>query len=230
MRQPISKEKYVVAAIITAVIFLFGLFVGLTIEGKRINVMEDMYTEQRIKIASNQLQYGYISSMGEAASCPAIYNVLYNNVKELEDARTKLEDYARDSALNTKSFALLKQEYTIEQVRYWLLAEQAQKICGQDVVRMLYFYGSGVDCIGCDEQAFVLTYLKKLFGDKLLIFALDGSFEQEPIIGVLKKQFNVTAYPGIVMENSTSSNIFMGKDELMAQICTRLHAPPRECE
>ncbi len=228
-RGPASTPKYVAAAVITAVIFLLGLFVGLTIEGKRVNTAQDAYTEQRIEFASSQLQYGYVQTLDSAQSCPAIYEVFYNNLKNLDKARIKLENYAQDSKINDGSFALLKREYTIEQIKYWLLSEQADKACDQDVVRVLYFYGTESECPDCAEQAFVLNYMKSLFGQRLLIYALDANLESEPMIGVLKKQFNVTSYPGIVVERSPSSNGFLSKDDLLATVCAEFDEKPEQC-
>jgi len=229
MRTPTNTPKYVVAAVITAVIFLLGLFVGLTIEGKRVNFVQDAYTEQRIEFASSQLQYSYIGTLDTAESCPAIYQIFYDNVRNLDKSRIKLENYALDSKLNGASFELLKREYTIEQIKYWLLAEQAQKVCDQDVVRVLYFYSTDAECPDCAEQAFVLNYIKSLLNEKVLIYALDGKLVSEPMIDALKKQFDVGSYPGIVVEKSNSSNAFVDKDALLKSICERFHEKPEGC-
>jgi hypothetical protein len=227
-RRSASKGRYMAAAIITAVIFLLGMFVGFTVEGKRINMMQDMYVEQRVNFASSQMQYNYIQSSGEL-NCPAVYTVFYNNLKDLDIARVRLETFGQDSKLNTASFELLKREYTLEELRYWMLAEQAQKGCNQDIVRVLYFYSTDKECPSCSEQGFVLDYLKKLFGDKLLIFALDSNLD-EPMINVLMRQYNVTSFPGIVIENTMSSNGFVDKNTLLAVVCGSYNGTLSQCE
>jgi hypothetical protein len=226
-RRPASKGRYLAAAVITAVIFLLGMFVGFTVEGKRVNVMQDMYVEQQVKFASSQLQYSYVSGDG-ALNCPALYTIFYSNIKDLDLARIRLENFRQDSKINTASFDLLKREYTLEELRYWMLADQARKVCGQDIVRVLYFYSTDQECPTCSEQGFVLDYLKKLFGDRLLIFALDSQLD-EPMVGVLMKQYNVTSYPGIVIEREQSSNGFVAKDALLAHVCGRFNETPSQC-
>ncbi len=42
LQRKISKEKYVIAAIITAAIFFMGFFLGLVVENKRVDVMSDL--------------------------------------------------------------------------------------------------------------------------------------------------------------------------------------------
>jgi hypothetical protein len=226
-RRPVSKARYVAAAVITAVIFLLGMFVGLTVEGKRVNMMQDVYVEQQINFASSQMQYNYLQSSGEL-NCPAVYTVFYNNIKDLDSARVRLENYRQNSKINTESFELLKREYTLEEVRYWMLAEQAQKTCKQDIVRVLYFYGTDEQCPACGKQGFVLDYLKKLFGDKILIFALDANLN-EPMINVLMRQFNVTSFPGVVVETDMSSNGYVDKDTLLSVVCGNFNATLPEC-
>jgi hypothetical protein len=226
-RRPANTARYIAAAVITAVVFLLGMFVGFTVEGKRVNIMQDMYVDQQVKFTSSQLQYNYLSSGGEL-NCPALYTIFYSNIKDLDQARIRLENFRQDSTINTASFDLLKREYTLEELRYWMLAEQARKVCGQDIVRVLYFYSTDEECPHCSEQGFVLDYIKKLFGDRILIFAVDSKLD-EPMVGVLMKQYNVTSYPGIVIEREPSSNGFLGKDALLASVCTRFNETPSEC-
>jgi hypothetical protein len=229
MRQPTNKGKYIAAAAITAIIFLLGLFVGLTVDSKRVNLIQDQYLAQRLEFESSQLQYGYISTITSKDSCPAMYQLFYDNLKKMDEVRIKLETYALQSKINDNSFELLKREYTIEQIRYWMLSQQAQQSCNQDVVRVLYFYSTDKECPDCSEQAFVLDYVKKLFKDKVLIYALDGNLVQEPMIVALKKQFGVSSYPGIVIETEQSSNEFVSKDRILDGICSRFKERPKEC-
>ncbi len=199
----LSKDKYVIAGAITTGVFLLGLFLGLAIEGKRVNYIESISRRQNLDFSSLQLQYAFIDQLSQEKNCLAVQKTFEQNINNLESTRIRLENFDRDAKLNKNEFDLLKNEYMLAQIRYWLLAERTRKLCETDVVSILYFFSDEKDCPDCDRQAFVLTYLKKKFKDKLLIFSFDSKYELEPMIPLLKKTFNITKYPTIVIEGKS---------------------------
>lgn len=225
----ISNEHYVISAIITCGIFLLGLFAGMVVEGSRVGFLRNVLESEKSEFASSQLQYSYLTSLNTKDQCPAVYAIFYENLKQLDDARLKLEKYIEDNRINDESFVILKRSYILEEVRYWLLAKQARQVCDQDFVWVLYFFSTEQECPDCGDQAFILDYLKNVFQEKLLIFALDGNFSREPMVGILKQQFNVTTYPTMVIENSTFSG-FTSKNDLLGEICSKYRDVLEACK
>ncbi|MBW3023261.1 hypothetical protein KY308_04100, partial [Candidatus Woesearchaeota archaeon] len=80
------KGKYLLAAFITLIIFLLGMFLGMVIEGKRTEMMGDSAQEQKLSYGSLQLQYQMISEFGQKGNCPAITATFEEYVKELVKA------------------------------------------------------------------------------------------------------------------------------------------------
>ncbi len=224
----LRTSRYVAAGVITAIIFLLGIMLGFVIEGKRVTTVNDLFQEQRVEFSSSQLQYSYVTTLQSQESCPAIYSIFFNNLKNLDTTAQRLEDYVKDSKINDESFNVLKREYTIEQLRYWLLSKQARDVCQDDLVRVLYFFSVDEECAQCNDQAFVLDYLKKLFGQKLLIFSIDATFEQEPMVKILKQQYNITQYPTLILEEQMIDS-FSSREDLLANICGRLREPIEAC-
>ena len=223
----VSTGKYVAAGVITAAIFLLGLLLGLVVEGKRVTLLQDIADEQRIQFSSSQMQYQYAQSLQSRESCAAIYRIFYDNVKRLDSTRERMEEYVRDSKINDGTFQLLKRDYTLEQLRYWMLSGQAQDVCDEDVVRVLYFYSTDEECPRCGDQAFVLNYVKELMDERILIFALDATLE-EPMVEILERQHNVSSYPTLVVEDDVWAG-FTDKASLMAAACSRYERPPEAC-
>jgi len=223
----VSTEKYVAAGFITAVIFLLGLFLGFVIEGKRVNLLQDIEDEQRVEFASSQLQYAYVQSLQARESCAGIYKVFYENLRRLDQTRYRLEKYVQDSRLNDATFELLKRDYTLEQLRYWMLSGQAREVCDEDVVRVLYFYSTDEECPRCGDQAFVLNYVKGLLQERALIFAIDARLA-EPMVDVLERQHNITSYPSLVIERDVLSG-FVSKEAILGEVCGKYERPPEGC-
>ena len=224
----LSREKYVIAGAITLGIFLLGLFLGLAIEGKRVNYIESVSRMQNLDFSSLQLQYAFIDQLSQEKNCLAVQKTFEENINNLESTRIRLENFNRDATLNKNELDILKNEYTLAQIRYWLLAERTRKLCGSDLVSILYFFSDDNECPDCEKQAFVLTYLKKKFKDKLLIFSFDSKFEDEPMIPLLIKTYNVSAYPTIVVEGKPKSR-FQDKDTILREICGYYKEKTEDC-
>ena len=224
----LSKDKYIMAGAITLGVFLLGLFLGLAIEGKRVNYIESIGRKQNLDFSSLQLQYAFIDQLSQENNCLAVQKTFEQNINNLESTRIRLENFDRDATLNRNELDILKNEYILAQIRYWLLAERTRKLCGSDIVSILYFFSDESECPDCEKQAFVLTYLKKRFKDKLLIFSFDSKFYDEPMIPLLKNTYNVTSYPTIVIENHPKSG-FQDKDIILNELCSYYREKTEEC-
>lgn len=224
----LSRDKYIIAGVVTLGIFLLGLFLGLAIEGKRVNYIDSLSRRQNLDFSSLQLQYTFIDQMSQEKNCLAVQRIFEQNIDNLESTRIRLENFDRDATLNKNEFDLLKNEYVLAQIRYWMLAERTKKLCGADIVSVLYFFSDEKECPDCDRQAFVLTYLKKKFKDRLLIFSFDSKFESEPMILLLKKTYNVSKYPAIAIEGKTKAG-FVDKNTLLREICSYYKEKSEDC-
>ncbi|MBU1205092.1 MAG: hypothetical protein KKE93_04240 [Nanoarchaeota archaeon] len=219
MVREFNKKRYIIAALLTLSIFFLGLMLGLVIEGKRVQYIESMNRIEKLDYSSLQLQYAYIDQLSQEKNCDAVSKTFEKNILNLEEVRSRLENYERNANLNKKDFHTLKREYIIAQLNYWLLAQRTKKICDQDLVTILYFYSTDKECPDCGEQAFILTYLKNEFKDKLLIFALDSTYADEPMIEMLKDQHGISRYPTLIIEGHVFED-FIPKDGILRIICS----------
>ena len=224
-----SKSKYILAALITTGIFSLGLILGLVIEGKRVSYIEGISRQQNLEFSSLQLQYSFIDQLSQEKNCPAVQKTFEQNINNLESTRIRLENFDRGATINKEEFDILKNEYLLAQIRYWMLAEQTKKVCGSDIVSILYFFSDEKECPDCETQAYVLTYLKKKFKDRLLIFSFDSKFEAEPMIPLLKKTYDISSYPTIVIEGKAKDG-FQGKDQILSDICRHYKEKIEECQ
>lgn len=222
----INKRLYLITGIITLVIFLLGILLGIFIEGERVKYIEVKTREQKINFDSLQLQYLYLSMVGEKEGCPAFLATLKNYMGDTEKMRLRLEDYLKKSSIHTKEFELLKRDYIISQLNYWILSKKTKELCKTDFVTILYFHSK--DCRDCENQGYILDYLKKLFSDKLLIFSLDVKFDEEPIIFILTNRYNVSETPTIIIEDKKFVG-FTHEGVLLDNICSFYKDKPPEC-
>lgn len=224
----ISLKNYIVAGIITLLVFITGLMLGLTTSDKRVSSSEQQINQHRLELDSLQLQYLFIDQQKDKSNCAAISFALEENVKKLAILGDKIESYSEDINFNELEFNFLKREYTLAQIRYWLVAKKAKQICSTDAVSVFYFYSNEADCFGCSTQSRILTHLKGQFKDKLLVFSLDSSFLQEPLVPILRQTYNIIQFPSIVIEDDTLSGL-VEEEELTSELCKRYEIKPSGC-
>ncbi|MBN2567223.1 hypothetical protein JXB02_04020 [Candidatus Woesearchaeota archaeon] len=224
----VSSEKYVIAGVITLGIFLLGLFLGLVIEGKRVVYIQSMAREQKLDFSSLQLQYAYMDQLSQEDNCPRVTKAFEDSIESLEETRLRLESYNQNAQINKYDFTVLQREYIQAQINYWLLSKRTRATCNTSVATVLYFYGTKQQCPDCEEQAFILTYLKKRLKERLLVFAFDANNEDEPMIDILKKTYNFQVYPTVVVEDT----IFTGltpMDDILIGICPFYDETVEDC-
>jgi hypothetical protein len=214
----ISASKYVVAFVITLIIFLLGTAIGFFVEEKRVNYIQNTAEQQRHEFESLQLQYEYINKLKNENNCPAVLEAFKYNIQSLEKSREKLEGYEQDAQITKDSIEDIKRRYVLAQVRFWLLAKDTKDICNNTFTDVLYFYGTKEECPQCESQAMVLNNLKNIFKEDLLIFAFDGELENEPLITLIKKTYNIESYPRLII-NDKAYEGFVSREELIGIIC-----------
>lgn len=213
----IHRNRYFLAFFITLIVFMLGLLLGLVIEDRRVQLIKYQNDMQKLDFSSLQLQYQFIDMFGEEKNCGALTTAFEESISNLENSRNKLEGYTQNSNLNRKEFDLLKREYTLAQLNFWMLTKKTKNLCGLEPATIFYFYADSKSCSRCDDQAFVLTYLKNKLGANLLNFVFDSQLE-EPMITILKKNYNLTEYPTLIINDKKFSG-FVSKEEILQEIC-----------
>jgi len=216
-----SKDKYLLAGVITFLIFALGLTLGFIIDEKRYSLIEEVNMEQEAKYLSLQVQYLYLNSFRSYNnSCPVLSATLKETVQDLSDTLSEVIAYEEEEKVTDKRKEVVMRRYTLDNLRYWLLAQEGKKECHLDLVTILYFYSS--DCPSCPNQGTILTFFKKQFGEKVLIFPINLDFRsKEPMIEIAMAQFNVTKYPTIVIDDKKYEGVIK-KEELEPIICKSL--------
>lgn len=219
VERKISTEKYFIAGIITFLVFSLGFALGIILDNVRLRWAERINKEKEIDYASLQLQYLYLSTLKETnESCFVLHTALEKAISELGESLEKFQLYMKESKLNKEEYSIIGRKYLLDNLKYWLFARKSKQECDMDIVNILYFY-SQEHCDICPNQGVILTYFKKKFGEKLLVFPIDVDFEGiEPMITLLRSRYNVTSYPTIIVEDVKYEGI-VPKEKLDKIIC-----------
>ncbi|MBT3297476.1 hypothetical protein HN385_00975 [archaeon] len=218
----ISKGKYIMAGVLTFLIFSLGLTMGIILEEMRYNEAQEINEEQDVSYLSLQLQYLMLTSFEDQSNCPVLLTTLQDSIDELSGSLSKIIDYEKENSISSDDYLLISRRYTLDNLRYWLMAEKAKESCQLDMVSILYFYSD--DCPSCPNQGTILSYFKKLMGDQLLVFPINLDLrEDEAMIEVMMSLYNVTKFPTIIVEGDKYEGVIK-KNDLQEIICSNLES------
>lgn len=186
------------ALVITGLIFFSGFFIGYSLNTEKLSAVEREMASVTKDIQNFQLQFLLFDVLGEKAVCPLLSSTLSEINLRSDNIGKRLESVNTDSEImDYQGYMELKKEYSRVLLGYWLLADKFKGACDSDISTVVYFYAK--ECDTCGDQSFVLTYLKRRYEERLLVFALDTNLD-EPGIRTIKEYYNVTVYPTLVMD------------------------------
>ncbi len=229
MKRKISKGKYLLAIILTFIIFILGLAMGMLFDELRLQWAEKENKAQEADYLSLQFQYLYLTTLKDRKdSCSVLQTSMEKGINDLSKSLELFVEYKEQTKINKEEYELVGRRYLLDNLKYWLFAKKAKEECNLDVVTILYFY-SEANCRVCPNQGVVLTYFKKIFGDKLLIFPIDVDYEKnEPAISILKNQYKIIEYPTLIIEDKKYEGI-LGNKELQKIICSSFKNGEKIC-
>lgn len=221
----ISTDKYVIAGIITALIFALGLTLGFILEDTRYGLIQKVNEEQEVKYMSLQLQYFFLTSFQNNNSCPMLTATLRETISDLSTSLSEVIAYEEENQGGDARRILVQRRYLMDNLRYWLLAKESKQRCSMNIVPILYFYKK--DCASCPEQGTILTFYKNLFEEMLLVFPINMDLQEaEPLAEIMRSQHHVEQYPTIVVDDQKYEGV-VDKDEMKKIICRSLPKAPQ---
>lgn len=219
----ISKDKYLLAGVITLLIFSLGITLGFLLEDQRYNLVEEVYLGQEVSYHSLQLQYLYLNSFSGADSCPILSTTLKEAVQDLSDSLGEVIAYEEEKETSPARKEFIMRRYALDNIRYWMLALQSRQECDLEIVPILYFYSP--DCPSCPLQGTILTYFKNLFGERVLVFPINTDLqESEPMVEIVMKRFEITKYPTVIINNKKYEGV-VKQEQLQEIICETINDP-----
>jgi hypothetical protein len=223
----ISKDKYILAGVLTALIFLLGLSLGFLFEDYRYKVVEEINSEQEVNYLSSQMQYLYLNTFRDYDNCPILSTTLKRAVVDLSESLEEVVTYEEEKNIASSRKESIQRRYLLDNLRYWLLAKESKTQCNLNIAPILYFYAS--DCPSCPNQGTILTYFKTLFGEQVLVFPINLDLrEKEPMVEIVTLMYNVTRYPTLVIDDTKYEGV-VKQEELYKVICTSLNRDSPQC-
>lgn len=171
MRTKIDTKKYVLAFVITALVFLGALAVSNSFSKKRLAEIQTIESNISLDILASETQFALLKE----SSCKTVdHRTAFS--EELNNLAQKLSYMEENLGENNAEVIGLKKYYSLLQVKDYLLVGKINEKCGIKPITIIYFYSNTGDCNDCKREGYVLTKLREEFPE-LRIYAFDANLD-----------------------------------------------------
>ncbi|PIR83490.1 hypothetical protein COU19_00100 [Candidatus Kaiserbacteria bacterium CG10_big_fil_rev_8_21_14_0_10_56_12] len=119
-------------------------------------------------------------SLLESAPCDSVASST-TLTSELADLGTRLAYTENQLGNNNEQVIRLKKQYSLLEIRDYLVTKRLAAACGTKPVTVLYFYSNSGDCSACDKAGYALSYLRDTY-PQLRVYSFDYHLD----LGALK--------------------------------------------
>lgn len=170
-------RNIIISLLITAALIGTVVYAISYLNRQRVEQLSDLQDRLATDTLSVETQFALL----EEAPCEDLSegNTLSQEVSTLGDQLS-----ATEAQLGTKNAQVieLKKQYTLLQIRDYLLTQRVAQTCGASPTVVLYFYSNTPgSCADCDRAAYALSYLHDT-NPKLRVYSFDYNLD----LGALK--------------------------------------------
>ncbi len=210
-------QKYIVAFVITAAIFGTAFYITNRLDRARIADIQSTEQSIAIDILSTETQFDLMGTL----DCKTIQQTPVLS-DELNSLAGRLSVAEQNLGSDNPQVIQLKQQYSLLEIKDYLLMQQITQKCGLKPLYILYFYSNSGDCPDCSRSGDVLTYLRQQYPD-LRIYSFDYDLDLSALRTLisLRKVNRVSAQgslPAFIINNREPVYGFKTLEEMQALI------------
>ncbi|MBI4738424.1 hypothetical protein HY772_02490 [Candidatus Woesearchaeota archaeon] len=205
-RQHVNKTQYIAVFAITTLVFVAGILLGNFFAGKKLSHIDRLGREVKTDTAAIEIEYDILASDPcKAVNTTPLANDLYALAEKLDYMENALGEDNQD-------VRDLKNYYSILELRNWLLLKKTNYECSDKKTLILYFYSGKDSCKTCEEQGFILTWVRKNYPN-VYVYSFDYNIENAAV-KTIKDLYGITTTPSLVIGDLTFDR-FMSKNEIV---------------
>jgi hypothetical protein len=188
-------RKYLLAFVITGAIFGTAFYITSRFDSQRIADIRATQEAISIDLLSSETQFELLGNLdcGTIAEHP----VLTAEINDLAERLSFAED--RLGSENAEVISLKKQ-YSLLEIKDYLLMQQISEKCQTKPVFVLYFYSNAGDCTECSRAGDVLTYLRQTYPD-LRVYSFDYNLDLSALQTLIALRKVHTPLPALIINN-----------------------------
>jgi hypothetical protein len=190
-------KRYLVVFLITVAIFLTAIAVSDVLSQKRLQDIAGIENRISLNLDSLETQFELLKD----APCSASDTLSIS--EDLSTLAKKLEYASNNLPANAPELDTLRRQYSLFEVKDYLLNKTLRDQCHLPTTFILYFYADDNTCTDCDKMGTVLTYLREQ-DENLRVYSFDYRLDLpvvESLISLYKIEDNL---PALLIEGKPS--------------------------
>ena len=192
----IDWKKYGLTLLITLAIFGTAFYIASRFDAARVNEIRATQEQIALDILSTETQYNLLGEL----DCETISEnrVLSSDRNPLASQLSVAEGNL--GAENPEVIALKKQ-YSLLEIKDYLLLQKISQKCGVRPVHVFYFYSNEQgECPDCDRAGEVLTYLREQYPD-LRVYSFDYNLDLSALETLIDLKGVRSELPAFIINN-----------------------------
>ncbi len=213
----VQSDVFWKAFVLTLVIFVLGMLVGFWIDNGRVEEIRAEYKGMEISSNDARLQALYYQVFRNSSNfCePAIQENLVFSEKVYSEG-VRIERYEKINKL-APSLVTDKRRYILLKLQFWFNSIELKRTCKANYTNLVYFYSHYNTTMPEHVQSKVLQEVKESCGPNLMLIPLPVDLNITTI-DIIKKQYNITLTPTLLINEEVKLEGLHGKDELWRHI------------
>lgn len=202
-------RKYIYVFLITCVLFASAWYASAYFNSRKLNEVKDIQNKVAVDILSSETQFTLL----EELSCQDLNNSVFST--EIATLAEKIS-YAEQNLSASDEIDLLKKQYTILEVKDFLLTKRVGERCKQTPASILYFYGRKENCEDCVKQGYVLDAIRQRY-PYVRVYSFDYNLDLSTI-KALRTIYKISDKLPALVVNGKTYNGYQSLEQLEALI------------
>ncbi len=177
-----SVRNALIALGITILVFFTGFWAANAVNDLRLDEIRAIQENIATDTLSLETQFDLLANL----SCTDLKDNPVSST-ELGSLGDRLAYTEERLGSNNPEVIALKRQYSLLEIKDYLLGQKVAERCATKPVSILYFYSNAGDCESCDRAGRTLTYLRETYPD-VRVYSFDYNLD----VGALKTLVTVT--------------------------------------
>ena len=185
-------SKYLLTLVLTIGIFTGAVFLSSYINDRKLQNIRELQDRVATDILSSETQFDLVKDL----SCEDVGNTYLS--KDMSDLAERVA-YTEENGTSPADSLELKKQYSILQVKDFVISKQIAERCNNLPVTILYFYTDKESCPDCVKQGYVLDSIRKQYKN-VRIYSFDTRLDLTTI-KTLKEVYDIEdQLPALVID------------------------------
>jgi len=199
VEKKIAFEILGVALILTVTIFVSAILFNYGLDFYRFDSILQTIVNHEIDSDAYHAEINFIDVFG-GNKCEVMQRRIRKLKDEIHQVGIELTTYGTLSLFKKKDFNYLKRRYFLLEIKFYALINQMNIVCDKVTIPILFFYE--IDDEDSETQGFVLDNIGRSFESSVVVLSIDKDYEDEQLVALLVKKYNITSAPTMVINNN----------------------------